>query len=371
MGIYLSVILPCRNEAATLGHCIERIKQTFAKCRLNGEIIVSDSSDDGSSEIAKKHKVRLVKHGKKGYGIACMEGIKKASGKYIIIGDADGTYDFDEIPLFLEKLNEGYDFVIGSRLKGNIKKNAMPILHRYIGNPALSAILNMFFRTRISDSNSGFRAVSRKALESLELKTTGMEFASEMIIKASKNRLKIIEVPITYYPRIGKSKLNSISDGWRHLRFMLMFSPTYLFFIPGAILFALGIAAMAAMLFGTVLIGGKDIGLYFALFGALSAILGYQILSLGLFSKIYAIHTGFEKNEGIIDFIADKVPLERGITLSLALILAGILSFAHILKQYTGRIYYPGVLFSLVILIIGISTVFSIFFISMMVIEKK
>ena len=253
--------------------------------------------------------------------------------------------------------------VIGSRLKGEIKKGAMPLLHRYIGNPLLSKILNVFFHTKVSDAHSGFRAIKKEKLKLLNLKTTGMEFASEMIIKAAKNNLKISEVPINYYPRIGESKLNSFSDGWRHLRFMLMFSPTYLFFIPGSLLFMMGIIFLILMLYGTFFIAGNDIGLYLAVLSSLLSILGYQIINLGLYSRIYATHTGFEKNDGLIDYIAEKIPLERGILLGFMILLTGLINFR--------TLKYANILLAITIFIVGIQTIFSVFFISMMLVEKR
>ena len=217
----LSVILPCRNEEAALGSCITQIKKTIKRHNINAEIIVSDSSTDSSPKIAKQHKVKLIRHNKEGYGIACLEGFKHTKGKYIFIADADGSYDFNEIPKFLNQLKDGHDLIIGNRFKGKIEKKAMPFHHRYIGNPALSFILRIFFKTKVHDIHSGMRAISQKVLKKLNLKTTGMEFASEMIIQAAKKNIKIKEVPINYYRRLGTSKLKSFSDGWRHLKFML------------------------------------------------------------------------------------------------------------------------------------------------------
>ncbi|MCM2326181.1 MAG: glycosyltransferase family 2 protein, partial [Candidatus Woesearchaeota archaeon] len=260
-----------------------------------------------------------------------------------VIGDADGTYDFSALPSLISAA-AGADMVIGSRLKGNIAKGAMPWHHRYIGNPFLSGLLNLLFHTKISDAHSGFRLIRRDAFEKLGLKTTGMEFASEMIIKAAKHGMRIAEVPTNYYPRIGESKLSSFSDGWRHLRFMLMFSPTYLFFIPGIIL----------MLSGIITTFFND-----GFFGPLSAIMGYQLINLGLYSRIYSIHTGFEKEDKLISFIASKFPLERGILLSMLLFIAGAISFR----------FRP--LFALTLAIICFQTFFSVFFISMMLVEKS
>ena len=371
MKIDVSVILPCRDEEKTLGQCITKIKKSLDNERLDYEIIVSDSSSDSSPIIAKKHGVKLVKHNKKGYGIAILEAMKHARGDYIIIGDADGTYDFSEIPLLIEQMDYGYDLVIGSRLKGKIKKGAMPWHHKYIGNPILSFILNVFFHTKVSDAHSGFRAIRRNCLENLNLKTTGMEFASEMIIKAAKNDLEITEVPISYSPRVGESKLNSFSDGWRHLRFMLMFSPTYLFFIPGTFLLLLGLGLLWAMMLGTFLINGNDIGIYMSLLGSSFSVLGYQLMSLGLYSRIYAIHTGFEKEDKLIDFIAQKIPLERGILLGLGAIIIGIIGFFVFFQNFSIVLNTALILLILTIFIIGIQTVFSVFFISMMLVEKR
>ncbi len=360
----VSVVLPCRNEEKTIGKCITQIKSLFKENNIKGEIIVSDSSTDSSRKIIKKHKIKLIEHDEEGYGIACIKGIEKAKGKYILIGDADGTYDFNEIPLFLDKLEEDYDLVIGSRVRGDIKKGAMPFLHRYLGNPLLSFILNLFFHTRVSDTHSGFRAIKKTQIEKINLKTRGMEFASEMIIKAAKNNLKIGEVPITYYPRIGKSKLRSFSDGWRHLRFMLMFSPTYLFFIPGILLSIIGITFLILMQFGTFLMNGNDVGIHISLLSSLFTILGIQIISLGLYSRIYATHTGFEKHDKLIDFLAKKFPLERGLLIGSIIILLVFIGFFNMKNTI------PSLLLLATLFIIGFHILFSVFFLSMMLVEK-
>ena len=218
----VSVVLPCLNEEITIGECIKNIKNAFKKENINGEIIISDnSSTDNSVKIAKSLNVRVINQPLRGYGAACIKGISSAKGRIIVMGDADGTYNFLEMPLLLKPLKEGSDFVIGNRFKGRIKKGAMPWAHRHIGNPFLSGLVNLFFKANLSDVHCGFRAFTKKAFEKMNLKTTGMEFASEMVINAVKNRLKICEVPISYNKRKGTSKLKSFSDGWRHLRFMI------------------------------------------------------------------------------------------------------------------------------------------------------
>jgi glycosyltransferase involved in cell wall biosynthesis len=218
--VRVSVVLPCRNEEKTIGICIGKIKRVFEERGIDGEIIVSDSSSDRSGEIAEGLGAKVVRHNKNGYGNAYLEALGEAGGDFVIIGDADNTYDFLEIPKLLDKM-ESCDFVIGSRMRGDIKRGAMKSLHRYVGNPALNLMFNIFYGTDLSDTHSGFRGIRREALERLNLSCTGMEFALEMITEAKKNGLVISEVPITYYPRGGVSKLNSFRDGWRHVRFII------------------------------------------------------------------------------------------------------------------------------------------------------
>jgi len=217
----ISIILPCRNEEESIGECITDIKNILGQHNINGEIIVSDSSSDKSPEIAASLQANIIKHDMIGYGRAYLEGFKIATGKYIFMADPDGTYNFSEIPNFLNFLNSGHDLIIGNRLKGKVHDGAMPWLHRFVGTPFLSSIFHILYGHKIGDINCGMRAISRQALDSLELKTTGMEFASEMIVRAVKKKLKIKEIPIDYYKRKGESKLKTIPDGWRHLHFLL------------------------------------------------------------------------------------------------------------------------------------------------------
>jgi len=219
----ISIVMPCLNEAETVGACIMKAKQALKKMDENGEIIVADNgSTDGSDLIAESLGAKVVRQPVKGYGSACRAGIEAAQGKYIVCADSDDTYDLSEIPSFIKPLNNGFDLVMGTRLKGKIVKGAMPWLHRYIGNPLLTGILNILFKAGVSDAHCGMRAVTSDAYEKMRLSTTGMEFASEMVIKAAKLKLKLAEVPITYYPRKGNSKLHPFRDGWRHLKFMLI-----------------------------------------------------------------------------------------------------------------------------------------------------
>ncbi|MBA3064687.1 glycosyltransferase family 2 protein [Candidatus Woesearchaeota archaeon] len=372
----VSVVLPCLNEEATIGECIKNIKNIFKKENINGEIIVSDNgSTDNSVKIANSLNVKVVYQPLKGYGAACIKGIHAASGKFIVMADCDATYDFLEIPTLLKPLKEGYDFVIGTRFKGRIEKGAMPWTHRYIGNPFLSFIVNRFFKTNLSDVHCGFRVFTKEAFERMNLRTTGMEFASEMVISASKNKLKICEVPISYNKRKGKSKLKSFSDGWRHIRFIFMYSPTHLFLVPGLFLFLVGLVGITVLRQGPLLISGFNIDIHFMLFGSLLTLLGYHIVTIGLYARTYAITIGFEKHDNLIDFIAKYISLERGMVIGLAVFLIGLFISLKILFNwvhggFSSMNEIRNVIFSITILIVGIQTIFSSFFLSMLLVEK-
>lgn len=247
----VTVLMPCLNEAETLATCIQKAQKYFIQNHLNGEVLIADNgSNDGSQEIATQLQARVVHIKDKGYGSALQGGIAAAQGEYIIMGDADDSYDFSNLTLFIDKLNEGYQLVMGNRFKGEIKDGAMPPLHRYLGNPVLTWIGRLFFTSPCGDFHCGLRGFRKDAIESLDLRTTGMEFASEMVVKASLYRLKITEVPITLYPD-GRSRpphLRSWRDGWRHLRFLLLFSPRWLFLYPGTFLILLGLTATIILL---------------------------------------------------------------------------------------------------------------------------
>jgi len=285
----ISIVLPCRNEEDALAFCLNQIKETIKNNNLSAEIIVSDSSYDKSPQIAKKEKVILLKHDKEGYGTAYLEAFKIAKGKYIFMADADASYDFKKIPEFICQLEKGSDMVIGNRFSGTIHQGSMSFSHRYIGNPILSFILRLFFRTKIRDSQCGIRAIKKSVLENLNLQTTGMEFASEMIIKALKNKLKIKELAVDYYPRMGKSKMRSFRDAWKHMRFMLLYSPLFLFFIPGVVIFLLGIISLFLFYFYSPIILGIKLYVHPMFLSSLLTIVGYQLIGFAGFAKIYSI----------------------------------------------------------------------------------
>src|SRR3954462_3290530 len=238
--VVVSVVIPCLNEEDNIERCVSTALEAMGSAGIRGEVVVADNdSEDRSAELATAAGARVVHEPRRGYGSAYLAGFAAARGRYIVMGDADLTYDFNEIPRFVEHLDEGAELVMGNRME-NIHPGAMPWHHRYIGNPVLTGILNVFFRTGVSDAHCGMRALRRDVLPRLDLRTTGMEFASEMVIRASKEKLRIAEFPIQYHPRGGESKLSSWRDGWRHLRFLLVHSPTYLFVVPGLLMAVLG-----------------------------------------------------------------------------------------------------------------------------------
>lgn len=376
MSIEVSIVMPCLNEEETIGICIEKCKKVFKEKNIAGEIVVSDNgSTDRSIEIAASLGARVVHQPEKGYGSAYRKGIEAAEGKYIIMGDSDDTYEFLEIERFVNPLREGYDFVIGSRFKGTILPGAMPWANRYIGNPILSGMLRLFFHTDISDSHCGIRGFTKEAYRKMNLKTTGMEFASEMVMRALKTKLKIKEIPITYHPRLGESKLNSFRDAWRHIRFMLLYSPNYLFLVPGLFLMFLGIIAQISILFGMIRIHGEAFDAHMMVLASMCSILGFQIGNLGLCAKTYAFSEGFEENSRVLAVFYRFFRLEHGILLGFFIFLIGFIMDFYIMIKWINFKFGPIgevklAILALTFIIIGIQTVFSSFFLSMMVIDK-
>ena len=370
----VSLVLPCLNEEETIAGCIKSAKQAFRKHRIDGEIIVVDNgSTDNSAKIARSLDVKVVQCPIKGYGNAYLKGFSVAKGNLIIMADSDGTYNLEELHRFVEQLSKGYDFVIGTRLKGRIVRNAMPVLHRYVGNPVLSFILRLFFGAKISDSLSGFRAIRKKALEKLQLVTTGFEFASEMVIKAIRKRLRIKEIPITYYRRRGRSKLKSFHDGWKYLRFMLLYSPGHLFLLPGLLFFIIGTVLMSYLYRGPKLVFGFGIDYHFL--GALLILLGYQLIILWLYARLYLV-TQLKEKDRLIDFITKIISLERGLLIGLFFLGIGFVFNLIVLISWVGSGF--GGLFEvrktivgLTLILLGTQTIFSSFFLSVLGIERK
>jgi glycosyltransferase involved in cell wall biosynthesis len=334
-AVSVSVVIPCLNEAETIAECVTRARTALDGCDLRGEVIVADNgSDDGSAAIAREAGARVVEEPRKGYGSAYLAGFAAASGEYVVMADADLTYDFSEIPRFVAELERGADFVVGDRMD-NIHPGAMPWLHRYVGNPVLTAILNLFFRSGVKDAHCGMRALRRDVLPRLDLRATGMEFASEMVIRATKEDLRIRQLPIEYHPRGGDSKLSSFRDGWRHLRFLLVHSPTHLFVVPG-----IAMALIGALVSLTVLlqidIFGREWNLHSMIAGALLMIVGTQVLALGLCAHAYGTYFMGERDPWF-DRMRARYRLEHGLLLGGAITLAGLVLAAVIVVQWINR----------------------------------
>lgn len=330
----LSVVIPCYNEEKTIGKCIIDAKQTCEVNKIPYEIIVVDNnSQDESAKISKKEGAKVVSEKKQGYGHAYHKGFSSAKGEYIFIADGDYTYDFKEIPKFYSQIEKGYEFVIGNRFTKKMESGAMPRLHKYIGNPFLSGLINILFHNNIKDTQCGARLIKKTTYEKLKLQSKGMEFASEMIIKATKQKIKIKQIKISYKTRLGESKLSSFSDGWRHLRFILMMNPTATYIIPGIILSILGI-----LIFGILFGGPKNIaGLTFyehpLFLASILLISGTQLLFTGYFVKTLSI-SYFKEKSNLINKIQNKITLEKGMFIGTILLLTSIIWGLTILSNW-------------------------------------
>jgi glycosyltransferase involved in cell wall biosynthesis len=331
----VSVVIPCLNEEENIERCVKLALDVMQRAGINGEVVVADNdSDDGSAELAAAAGARVVNEPRRGYGSAYLAGFAAARGAYIVMADADLTYDFNEIPRFVAELESGAQLVMGDRMD-NIHPGAMPWLHRYVGNPVLSGVLNLFFRTGIRDAHCGMRALRRDVLPVLDLRATGMEFASEMVIRASKEGLAITEFPIEYRPRSGQSKLSSFRDGWRHLRFLLVHSPTYLFIVPGLVITLLG-ALIALTVLAQIDILGRSWDLHAMIGGSLFMIVGTQVLALGLCAHAYGTYFMGEKDPWF-DRMRARFRLEHGLMLGGALALLGCVIAAAIVVTWIDR----------------------------------
>ena len=331
----VTVVIPCLNEEENITECVTRALTTMRDAGIDGEVVVADNaSEDRSAELATAAGARVVAEPRRGYGSAYLAGFNAARGKYLVMADADLTYDFSEIPKFVEHLEGGSELVMGDRMD-NIHPGAMPWLHRYVGNPILTGILNLFFRTGVSDAHCGMRALRRDVLPRLDLRTTGMEFASEMVIRASKEKLRISEFPIEYHPRGGESKLSSFRDGWRHLRFLLVHSPTHLFLVPGLAMLVLG-TAIALTVVSQIDIFGREWNLHTMLAGALLMIVGTQVVALGLGAHAYGTYFMNEKDPWF-DRMRARFRLEHGLMLGGAVFAAGLVMAAVIVITWIDR----------------------------------
>lgn len=322
----LTVIMPCLNEVRTLATCIRKALRTMREHEIDGEVIVADNgSTDGSIEAAQALGVRVIHVAKRGYGSALRAGIANASGRYIVMGDADDSYDFSHIPRFVEKLREGYELVMGNRFQGGVLPGAMPPLHRYLGNPVLSGIGRLLFQSPCGDFHCGLRGFSKRAIRRLELRTTGMEFASEMVVKATIHGLKICEVPTTLAPdgRDRPPHLRSWRDGWRHLRFMLLFSPRWLFFYPGILLMIVGCLVGSWLLPAPRTVFGVTLDVHTLVFAAAAVLVGFQAVLFSLLGKVFAINTGLAPYTETWKRIFRVLTLEKGLCVGAGIFLVG------------------------------------------------
>jgi glycosyltransferase involved in cell wall biosynthesis len=365
----VSVVIPCLNEAGNIEQCVAAALEAIAGMAVAGEVVVADNgSHDDSAALARAAGARVVEEPRRGYGSAYLAGFAASRGRYIVMADADLTYDFKEIPRFVAALEEGAEMAIGDRMD-NIQPGAMPWLHRYIGNPLLTGLLNLFFRTGVNDAHCGMRAVRREVLERLDLRTTGMEFASEMVIRASKERLRIAEFPIEYHPRGGESKLSSFRDGWRHLRFLLVHSPTHLFIVPGTLLASVG-ALILALVGGGLEVAGRSWGIHALIGGSLLMIVGTQVVGLGLCAHAYGTYFMGDRDPWF-DRMRAHLRLEHGLLLGGVFMLVGLAMGATIVATWIshglGSLADERLaVISASLLIVGIQIFFSSFLLSIL-----
>ncbi len=365
----VSVVIPCLNEAENIELCVRTAREVLDKEGLDGEVLVVDNaSEDDSAALAAAAGARVVSEPRRGYGSAYLAGFAAARGRYIVMADADLTYDFNEIPRFVSELEGGAELVMGDRMD-NIKPGAMPWLHRYIGNPILTGLLNLFFRTGVKDAHCGMRALRTDVLPRLDLRTTGMEFASEMVIRASKEKLKIAEFPIEYHPRGGESKLSSFKDGWRHLRFLLVHSPTHLFIVPGTLL--AGVGTLIVLLVGGGLdFFGRSWGIHALIGGALLMVVGTQVLALGLCAHAYGTYYMNERDPWF-DRMRARFRLEHGLMLGglfvlIGLVLGGVIVGTWISHGFGSLADEHMAVVAATAIIVGIQIFFSSFLLSIL-----
>jgi hypothetical protein len=372
-SVELTILMPCLNEAETIAVCIDKASDFLARAGVVGEILVADNgSTDGSVEYALARGARVIAVTERGYGAALRAGIAAARGRFVVMGDADDSYDFSRLDPFVAKLRDGCDLVIGNRFAGGIAPGAMPFLHRYLGNPVLSLIGRMFFRSGVRDFHCGLRGVRRDAILALDLKTSGMEFASEMVVRAALNGLVIGEVPTTLSVD-GRSRpphLRTWADGWRHLRFLLMFSPRWLFLYPGTALIVLGLAATLALLPGPLMLGAR-FGLddHTFLVATIAILVGVQVVGFGVIARHFAAANSLLPRSRPLDTMMSRISMERGLILALGVVCGGIGGVAWSLWQWAevdfGPLTAPAVMrvltLSLVLIATGVQLAFTFF----------
>jgi glycosyltransferase involved in cell wall biosynthesis len=381
-NVELTVVMPCLNEAETIDVCIQKALAAIEKNQLSGEVVIADNgSTDGSQAIARRRGARVVQVDRKGYGSALMGGIAAAQGRYIIMGDADDSYDFTAIMPFVEQLRAGNHLVMGNRFKGGIKPGAMKALHRYLGNPVLTGIGRLFFRSHCGDFHCGLRGFDKSAIVDLDLRTTGMEFASEMVVKATLQKLRVSEVPTTLAPD-GRSRpphLRSWRDGWRHLRFLLLYCPRWLFLLPGIALLLLGLLTGLWLLPGARTIGGVGLDVSTLMYAAAAVIIGYQAVMFAMFTKAFAINAKLLPPDARLERLFRMINLEKGLVVGAIMVVAGLGTslwavndwgqheFGELDPQRALRLVIP----SVVLLVLGCQTVLASFFLSVLGMARR
>src|SRR5918996_1726621 len=367
----ISVLIPCLNEEEAVGNVVDLAFEGIRSSGRSGEVIVIDNgSTDASAEVAAAHGALVVTETRRGYGIAYLAGLAAVRGEFIVMGDADETYPLQDLGPFVDRLEAGEDLVIGSRFKGTIHGGAMPRLNRFVGNPLLTGMLNVLFGVKVSDAHCGMRALRRDAVGVLDLHSTGMEFASEMVFKAYRRGLRVGELPIDYFPRTGESKLNRFGDAWRHVRFMLLYSPSWLYLVPGSILLLLGLAGMIVLASGPVDIFGRTWQIHTMLGFVALTLIGAQVIQLGVFARTYA-RVRIGERDPLLDRLGRGLRLEHGLLAGGALIALALAGLAAVGIEWAaegfgelGRAYETALLVTM--LGLGLQVVFGAFFLALL-----
>ncbi|MDX6499407.1 MAG: hypothetical protein QOG23_2667 [Blastocatellia bacterium] len=378
----LSIVMPCLNEAETLATCIRKAKSSLKTLNVAGEVIIADNgSTDGSQAIATQMGARVVTVETKGYGSALMGGIAAARGKYIIMGDADDSYDFANLEPFFDKLQAGYDLVMGNRFAGGIQPRAMPRLHRYLGNPVLTGMGRLFFHSPCGDFHCGLRGFSKAAIQKLDLRTTGMEFATETVVKATMYKLRIAEVPTTLAPA-GRSRsphLRSWRDGWRHLRFMLLYSPRWLFLYQGLVLMVLGTFVSGLLILGPRQLGGITFDVHTLLYSAMAIVIGFQTVVFAVFTKVFATTQGLLPEDLRLNKLFHYIKLETGLLVGSLLLAGGLVLSVYAFSSWRAELYGPLnpsqtlrlVIPAVTLMMLGLQTILSSFFLSILGLKRR
>jgi glycosyltransferase involved in cell wall biosynthesis len=370
-GPEISVVIPCLNEEEAVGNVVDQAFEGIRRSGRTGEVVVVDNgSTDASAEVAATHGATVVPERRPGYGSAYLAGLDAARGEYIVMGDADETYPLQELAPFVDRLEAGDELVLGSRFRGNIHNGAMPALNRYVGNPIMTGLLKLFFGVRVSDAYCGMRAIRRDALPVLELHSTGMEFALEMVSKAYRRGLRVSEIPIDYFPRTGETKLNRFGDAWRSVRFMLLYSPSWLYLLPGAVMLVLGLIGMLVLASGPVDVFGRTWQIHTMLWFVALTLIGAQVIQLGVFARTYA-RVRIGEQDPLLDRLRGRLRLEHGLLAGGAIVLVALAGLAAIFVEWAsegfgalGRVYETALLVTL--LGLGLQVVFGAFFLALL-----